>query len=148
MGVGSAAAPGVCQGTAGQRLSSSPVVPGAVWAEAGLGRGAASLLPACLLIDPLGFPTANSEKSSQAQGFQFSQALVPHRHFLELTQKNKQTNKKSSTVLAAALGLSSTATTPSLQRKSCLQGNGCCFPSRLMLGGFFSQPDFWQDVEA
>lgn len=45
--VQTAAAPGESQETAEQRLGSSPGVPGAVWAGAGLGWGAARLLAAC-----------------------------------------------------------------------------------------------------
>lgn len=47
--VQAAAAPGESQETAEQKLviGSSPGVPGAVWAGAGLGWGAARLLAAC-----------------------------------------------------------------------------------------------------
>lgn len=99
--------------------------------------------PACLLMDPLGFPIASSEKSSQSQGFPLSQALLSHSHSLEWTQKTT-----SCTLLAAAPGLSSTATAPSQQRTSSPRGDGWHFLSRLVLGGFFSQLDFCQDVEA
>lgn len=39
MGVRTAAAPGRLQGTTEQRLSSAPLVPVVLWAEAGLGVG-------------------------------------------------------------------------------------------------------------
>ena len=144
----------------GQDCCCSGQVPGDHWAMAQVGSldpwsclgksgatSGSSQPPAHLLLDPpvALLPRLRSILSSKVYTF-------PRPLFLIVTFWNWLKGKRHWHCYQELPGLSSTTSSPSLQRKSSPQGNGCCFLSRLILGVlfclvWFGQPDFWQDVE-